>query len=201
MGGRIIRRSVGGLAACLVPLSGVSVANAAEGGLPQLTQTDTFVSQIFWLVVSFAILYLALNRVFLPRLHQAISEREAGIQGNLTHAEKLHREAVERQEAYEQVLAEAKGSAREKLDAIAEAAQKNEAEMRTKLDAELEARLQASQAQLKQARQQAETQLAPLAAEFASQIALRFGGVKPEPKAVEQAVAQALSLEGAGGRA
>ena len=182
----------GGLAVLFVP----KAALAASEGLPQLTQTDTFISQIFWLVVSFTILYLALNRVFLPRLHKAISEREAGIQGNLTHAEKLHREAVEKQEAYEQRLAEAKGAAREKLEAIAEAASRDEAATRARLDSELEAKLAESQAQLKQARAQAETQLAPLAAEFALAIAAQFGGVKPAPQAAEQAVGRALASLG-----
>ena len=176
------------LASLIVP----TAALAASEGLPQLTQTDTFVSQVFWLVVSFAILYLALNRVFLPRLHKAISEREAGIQGNLTHAEKLHREALERQEAYEKRLAEAKGAAREKLEAIQEAAQRDEAATRAQLDAELETKLAESQAQLKQSRAQAETQLAPLVSEFAVAIAVHFGGIKPDPQAVEKVVVQAL---------
>ena len=65
-----------------IVLAGVASASAAvpavaqeSGGLPQLTQTDTFVSQIFWLIVTSAALYYFMSRKVIARLGQEVEGR------------------------------------------------------------------------------------------------------------------------------
>ena len=73
-------------------LSGVALAAAPaadgedhgnSGGLPQL-EFDTYPSQVFWLVITFLILYFLCAKVFLPRL------------GGLMGWMKRHMEQIER---------------------------------------------------------------------------------------------------------
>ena len=54
--------------------SDADAAAQAAGGLPQL-DISTWVGQIFWLIVTFAILYFALAQFILPRLRDTIANR------------------------------------------------------------------------------------------------------------------------------
>ena len=47
----------------------------SESGMPQLN-TEYFASQIFWLVVSFIILYLVMAEYALPKIANVIETRE-----------------------------------------------------------------------------------------------------------------------------
>ena len=59
---------------------------AAEGqgstGLPQMDIT-TFPSQLFWLVITFAILYIFMWRVVIPKLSTTIEERKDKISNDI----------------------------------------------------------------------------------------------------------------------
>ena len=52
-------------------------AGAAEAGMPQL-DFSTFPNQIFWLLVTLAVIYFVLSRVALPRIGAVL----AGIAGD-----------------------------------------------------------------------------------------------------------------------
>ncbi len=65
-----------------------------RGGLPQM-DTGTFPSQIFWLVVTFGLLFLVLWRITLPMIEGVIGDRRNRIEGDLGAAEKLRQQAAE----------------------------------------------------------------------------------------------------------
>lgn len=67
---------------------------AAQGGLPQLDVT-TFPTQLFWLAVSFTLLYVLLSRVTLPRVRRLVKNREERIAGDIEAADALAAEAAE----------------------------------------------------------------------------------------------------------
>lgn len=166
------------LVVVVAPILGRAAFAAEEesGGLPQLRQSDTFASQVFWLAVFFALLYVLLNRLFLPRLHNAISERQARIQGDLTHAESMHREGKLLQESLEADLARARGEAGAKVRGMQEVAEKKAGEEQARLTQDLEAELQRSEAQLGEERRACEARLLEDAAPFVVAVALRLGG-------------------------
>ena len=63
--------------------------------MPQLDFANyPFISQIFWLLTSFIILYIAVSKVILPRISQIIEKREISIKNALENAEKLKNEAT-----------------------------------------------------------------------------------------------------------
>ncbi|MDA7982153.1 MAG: hypothetical protein MPJ79_06785 [Alphaproteobacteria bacterium] len=166
--------SVATLAAA--PVLARAAAAAEEGGLPQLRQTDTFASQVFWLAVFFAVLYVLLNRLFLPRLHNAISEREARIQGDLTRAEDLRRESGEMRETLEAELTRTRQEAASRVREMREAALARSAEEQARLTEKLDAELRAGEARLLEERRASEARLLDDAAPWVSAIAERLGG-------------------------
>ena len=87
---------------------------AAEGqgsaGLPQMDIT-TFPSQLFWLVITFAILYIFMWRVVIPKLSNTIEERKDKISNDINEAEKFNSEATSILEKYEEQMSLASQSA------------------------------------------------------------------------------------------
>src|SRR4051812_39184884 len=93
--------------------------------MPQL-DFSTFASQIFWLVLSFVVLYLLMAKLIVPRIERVIEERRSRIEGDLERASRLQAEAESVLAAYEKALAEARSQAQtvmkettDRLNAIA----------------------------------------------------------------------------------
>ena len=57
--------------------------------MPQLEQIDTYLGQVFWLAVTFALLYLVLWRAALPRITQVLTQRQERMDEDLQKAESL----------------------------------------------------------------------------------------------------------------
>ena len=58
--------------------------------MPQL-EISTFPSQIFWLIVSFFILYLCISRIIIPKISKVLREREQQIQQNIKESETIYK--------------------------------------------------------------------------------------------------------------
>src|SRR3546814_1656625 len=96
----------------LVPPALAATGGIGSGGLPQL-DADTYPTQIFWLVVTFVILYLIMSKVALPRIAEVLEERQERVADDIETAERLRSEAAVVQSEYEKALAEARGKAQE----------------------------------------------------------------------------------------
>lgn len=77
-----------------------------KAGLPQFDPAS-FTSQIFWLLVTFAILYLFFSRQTLPAIAAIQKKRRAHIEHDLLTAQQLRANAEEAKARYERVVAEA----------------------------------------------------------------------------------------------
>jgi len=73
------------------------------GGLPQMDIT-TFPSQVFWLIITFGILYLFMWRTAIPKLRNTIEERQDKILIDINEAEKVKSEAEETLKEYEEKM-------------------------------------------------------------------------------------------------
>ena len=67
--------------------------------MPQISQlAATYASQIFWLIVTFGLVFLVVGRGMLPRVQRTIETRDGRIAGDLAAA-KAARDAADRAEA------------------------------------------------------------------------------------------------------
>ena len=57
-------------------------ALGSEVGMPQLN-TEYWASQIFWLILIFAILYLIIWKIFLPKITYSIENRKSRLVNDL----------------------------------------------------------------------------------------------------------------------
>jgi F-type H+-transporting ATPase subunit b len=80
---------------------------AAEAGMPQLDPTY-WASQGFWLILIFTLLYLALSKLFIPKIKNSIDDRENRIKDDLDEAQKLKEVAEAKLKEYEISIEKAK---------------------------------------------------------------------------------------------
>ena len=79
--------------------------------MPQLEIT-TFPSQIFWLVVSFLMLYLIMSRIIIPRISFVIKKRETEIKNNVHIAEQIYEDTKIINDEFEKIKKETQEEAR-----------------------------------------------------------------------------------------
>ncbi|ABS62318.1 H+transporting two-sector ATPase B/B' subunit [Parvibaculum lavamentivorans DS-1] len=118
------------------------------GGFPPF-DAASFESQLVWLVLSFAALYLLMSRVALPRIANVLEERRDRIADDLDQAAQFQLQTEEAIGAYEKALAEA----RAKAQGIAQ-------ETRDRLQEETERQRLAIEARLAEKISEAEKQIA-----------------------------------------
>ena len=92
-------------------LMSASAANAAEkAGMPQLDITG-WGPQIFWLFLTFTILYIVVWKIVVPRLSDSIEQRNDYISDNLEDAKKIANDAENLNKSYETTIANTRNEA------------------------------------------------------------------------------------------
>ena len=127
--------------------------------MPQLEQTEFFISQLFWLVVTFSFLFVFLWRVSLPRIGNVLEKRERKISEDLATAKELQVEASKIQETIETQLKQARTDALEMIKSSSNSLQdKANAEL-IKLDKELDAKIDESAKVIEKSKSQSAEQI------------------------------------------
>ena len=85
-----------------------------QGGMPQLNP-ESFSSQIFWLFISFSILFLIIHFFLLPKLKRIREKREETVSNYLSQTQKLNKQIDETITQIDQELNKAKISFNKKI--------------------------------------------------------------------------------------
>mgnify|MGYP001276290989 CR=1 FL=1 len=84
-----------------------SAQSAETGGMPQLNP-EFWISQIFWLVLTFGILYLVLSKAILPKISKNLETRKSEILENIETADKQKQESENKIKEYEKIILDSK---------------------------------------------------------------------------------------------
>jgi F-type H+-transporting ATPase subunit b len=76
---------------------------AESGGMPQLNP-EFWISQIFWLTLTFGILYVVLAKLILPKISANLELRRSQIQENIEAAEKQREDSESKLKEYDQII-------------------------------------------------------------------------------------------------
>ena len=119
-----------------------SVKSAESGGMPQLNP-EFWVSQIFWLILTFGILYLVLSKMVLPKISDNLETRKSQILENIDTAEKQREESENKIKQFEKIILESKIEAKnyfnEKRQKVLEAIAKKRSALEKDIDKEISA--------------------------------------------------------------
>lgn len=167
-----VAAGIAGLAASSFP------ALAAEGGGAGLPQLDpsSFATQIFWLAVTFIVLYLLMSRVALPRVRDVLEERERRITDDLEKAQRLKDESEAVLAEYEKALADARANAQAMFAEAAEQANAEVAKRQQDVSQKLAKQLEKAESRVRVAKAEALDNIRQVAIEVAQDAAARLIG-------------------------
>ena len=124
-----------------------AAGDQAHGAFPPF-DPQTFGSQLFWLAITFGLLYYLMAKVALPRIGTIIEERNDRIANDFAEAEKLKQETDEAIAAYEQALGEARQNAHGIGYAARDKAKAKIDAHRNRIDADLGDKIRAAEAEI-----------------------------------------------------
>ena len=80
---------------------------AESGGMPQLNP-EFWISQIFWLTLTFGVLYIVLSKLILPKISANLELRKSQIQDNIEAAEKQRKDSESKLKEYDDIIFKSK---------------------------------------------------------------------------------------------
>lgn len=162
--------------------------------MPQLSQVAaTYASQIFWLLVTFGLLYFVVGKGMVRRIEATVDARDARIAADLAAAETARREADRTEETWraEHEAARAAASA-ETAAAKAQAAAAFETQLRHS-DADLAERVGHHDLAIANAKAEALSNLQSVAADAAREMVAKLSGAQVSQEAAADAVRRTMT--------
>ena len=143
--------------------------------MPQL-DFNTYLSQLFWLIITFGFLYLLTTRVILPRIGQTLEGRKRRITDDLEMSERLRRQAEEALSERERLLAESRARAQRLAQEEKELITAELDAERKRLESELANRISRAERELREAKETTLAELEGAISEPATEIAAKVAG-------------------------
>ena len=162
---------------------------AQAAGMPQFDLTR-FPTQIFWLVVCFAVLYFLMAKAVLPKIGATIESREHKIQADLDAAQKANDAARAAGVEQDKALAEARGQASGLIREASEAAAAQTSAKLHEVSDRLGADIVAAEKRIGEQRTQALAGLSSMSTDIATAVMGKLVG-SADPAQVARAVDEA----------
>jgi F-type H+-transporting ATPase subunit b len=160
--------------------------------MPQLDPA-MFVPQLFWLVVTFVVLFLLMKFVAVPQVGRAIETRRQQLDTDLGRAATLKTEAEGVLAAYERALAGARAEAQATLRQTAERMAAEAAERQRQLAAALAEQIAAAERRIADGKAAALSDIRSVAADIGQAVVEKMTGAQPPADRIAAAVTGALA--------
>ncbi|WP_114951926.1 DUF390 domain-containing protein [Sphingosinicella terrae] len=146
--------------------------------MPQINQlSDVLYSQLFWLLLTLAIIYFGIAKAMVPKIQSTVDARSARITDDLAAAEAARRGADATEEAYRARMAESRTEALKVTGAAKqESARATEARV-AEADSVTREKVEAAEARLRAATVAALADIENVAAEAAQEMVAKLAGV------------------------
>ncbi len=116
--------------------------------MPQLNP-EYWISQIFWLIIIFASLYIALSKIILPKISKNLETRKSQILDHLDQAEKFKEKTEKKIKEYEKILNESKKEAKIIMSESRKLINQNINKKKDHLKSEIEKEIQKTEDEIK----------------------------------------------------
>ena len=142
---------------------------AESGGMPQLNP-EFWISQIFWLTITFGILYVVLSKLILPKISANLEIRKSQIVENIEAAENQREESKQRIEDYEKIVQDSKNEAKNYFKQAREKVLKDIGVKKEALEKELDEEVNKAEIEIKAFRDNAPEKIKKIAEETSSDL-------------------------------
>lgn len=161
------------------------------GSMPQL-DPSSFASQIFWLLITFFLLYFIVARTILPRVSSVKDEREVLIEDDKNTAQSLNVEAEEVLAKYKKKLEEARSEAREIVQQASAEVSSKAAEEEKKATSKFASEIEKAAGDINAAKEKAFSGIEEIANDIVQETLGKFISKSPKKADVDKAVTSSL---------
>ena len=142
---------------------------AESAGMPQLNP-EFWISQIFWLTLTFGILYIVLSKLILPKISANLELRRSQIQENIEAADKQRKESETKLKEYEEIILKSKLNAKKIFKETREKALKDINLKKDSLDGQINEEIKKAEAEINALKKNAPEKINKIAIEASSEI-------------------------------
>ena len=151
------------------------VFSAESGGMPQLNP-EFWISQIFWLTLTFGILYIVLSKLILPKISDNLESRKSQILENIEAAEKQREDSETKLKEYDEIIFKSKLEAKNIFNQAREKALKDINSKKDLLDNQIEDEINKIEKEILVFRDSAPDKINKIAIETASELTQKLIG-------------------------
>jgi len=160
---------------------------AESGGMPQLNP-EFWISQIFWLTITFGILYVVLSKLILPKISSNLEIRKSQIVENIEAAEKQREQSELNIAEYEKIFQNSKNEAKHYLKQSREKILKDINLKKDALDKELNLEIQKTETEIQEFKDKAPEKINKIAVETSADLLHRLIGAEVNSSSISAIV-------------
>ena len=150
---------------------------AESGGMPQLNP-EFWVSQIFWLIITFGILYVVLSKLILPKINTNLELRKLQISDNIEAADRQREESESKLKEYDEIITKSKIEAKNIFNQVKEKALKNINAKREFLEKQIDEEVKKAEEEINKLRLEAPSKINKIAIDTSSQLIQKLIGAE-----------------------
>ena len=150
---------------------------AESGGMPQLNP-EFWVSQIFWLTLTFGILYIVLSKIILPKISANLELRKSQIQENIEAAEKQRKSCETKLKEYDDIILKSRLDAKNIFKNAREKANKDIGLKKEALDKQIDEEIKKVEQEINLLRKGASEKINKIAIETTSELLVKLIGTE-----------------------
>ena len=162
--------------------------------MPQLEQiASTYGSQIFWLLVTFGLIFFVVGLGMVPKIGATVEARDKRIADDLAAAQAAREQATSTEEAWRARMDENRAEALKVTQAAKDKSARDNEKKLAAADAAIAEKVAAAEAQLNAARVTALAEVENVAVEAAQDMVAKLSGAKVTKAKAQKAVKAALA--------
>ena len=162
----------------LISFLSINFAESSEsGGMPQLNPEFWF-SQIFWLIITFGILFITLSKLILPKISETLEVRKSQISENIEAAEKEREESENNIKEYEKIILDSKTEAKNYFNKAREKILKDIDKKKEMLESEINEEIKKAEIEISEFVSNSPEKINKIAAETSSDLIKQLIGVE-----------------------
>ena len=150
---------------------------AESGGMPQLNP-EFWISQIFWLTLTFGILYIILSKLILPKISANLELRKSQIQENIEAAEKQRESSEAKIKEYDEIILKSKLEAKNIFREAREKVIKDINSKQNVLDKQIDEEIQKAEKEIQILKDNAPIKINKIAIETSSELIKKLIGAE-----------------------
>ena len=150
---------------------------AESGGMPQLNP-EFWISQIFWLCLTFGVLYLVLSKLILPKISANLELRKSQIQENIEAAEKQRENSDAKLKEYNQIVQKSKIEAKNIFKDARDKAQKDINLKKESLDKQIDEEIKKVEEEIEVLKKKAPEKINRIAIETSTELLKKLIGAE-----------------------